>query len=197
MSRAEESRRRREKGGKGVLYHQPQKRRGDIELKMPKKMGGATTYSQQGKLECRKKIEQIDKKATVAFCRGRKSQNRIIHSNSNSNSRPDQTRPVHDIMRSVEVESLYLHEPLRSFASNSTGFIIYEASLHSHRRPSSPIPGSPAPATLMFCPCMTPPPRFRLRPAASWKSGLQGGECDLWYLSPFRFLYRLPHTSQR
>lgn len=59
------------------------------------------------------------------------------------------------------------------------------------------MPGSPAPATLMFCPCMTPPPKFKARPAMSWNSGLHGGECDLWYFKPFKFLYRLPHTSHR
>lgn len=32
-------------------------------------------------------------------------------------------------------------------------------------------------------------------PVATLFSGLQGGECALWYLSPLRFLYRFPHTS--
>lgn len=69
--------------------------------------------------------------------------------------------------------------PLRSFAL-ARGYVwTYDIFCSRiHMRPSSPIPGSPAPATLMFCPCMTPPPMARLRPP-SWKSGLQGGECDL------------------
>jgi hypothetical protein len=60
---------------------------------------------------------------------------------------------------------------------------------------------------IIACSCGSPAPRFMLwlllampidgdrLPFCGWRSGLHGGECVLWYLSPFRFLYRFWHTS--